>query len=597
MSFLKNRISGSLKLGRALQLMWASGPIWTMANLILLILQGTLPLSIMFLTKKVIDAITLQNQHDMHYVLILLAVTAAITLVLTVCRSIAKFVFIVQSQAITDFTHNLIHEKSTQIDLEYYDNSDYHDMLHRALEEAVFRPTRIANGLTQAGQNIISLFAVAGLLLMFNWKIALILFATAIPGLFVRVKYAEQVYKWHREVTEKRRHANYYDTVLTRDNFAKEIRVFGLKNVFSEKYKELCGKLRHAKLQLAVKHLPTECAAELGAIAALFGSYAYIAYKALAGAITVGSLVMYFQAFQRGLVSLQQTLAALSDLYEDNLFLSSLDEFLDLKPIVKESKRPKDVPHPIRSGIVFDHVSFAYPNADRNAIDDISFKINPGEIVALVGENGSGKSTLIKLLCRLYDPTNGSITIDNIDLHELSTVSLRKEIGVIFQDYAKYNVSARNNIWFGDVSVGLNQDSIVAAAHHSGADRVITKLKHGYDTILGKTFQDGEELSIGQWQKLALARAFLRNAQIIVLDEPTSAMDPNAEYDFFENFRCLAKGRSAIIISHRFSTVKMADKIYVMQRGSIIESGTHKELVERGKLYARLFEKQAHYYR
>ncbi|MCE5322038.1 ABC transporter ATP-binding protein/permease [bacterium] len=569
------------------------------ANLGLLIVQAILPLAILYMTKLVIDIVSSQasNSDKLHRILVFLGISAVIAVILAICRSISNLVFVAQSEALTYYTHRLIHEKSISVDLEYYDNPDYHDILHRALGEASYRPARIANGLTQAGQSIISVLAVAVLLLTFSWQIAFILFLAAIPGLLMKVKYARQLFKWHILATYALRQSHYYSEVLTKDIYTKEIRVFGLGETFSKIYRQVCDKLRHARLRLAINHIPSESAAELGTILALFGSYAFIAHKTIVGDIRLGSLFMLFQAFQRGQASLQQALTALSELYEDNLFLSSLDEFLKLPTLVKEPSKPVAVPRPMKSGVNFTDVAFIYPKSDKFALKEINLSIKPGEIIALVGENGSGKSTLVKLLCRLYDPTDGSIKIDGTDLREMSTAGLRQEIGVIFQDYARYNATAGENIWFGDVSKEPNKDKIVAAARQSGADIAIENLKDGYDTVLGKAFQDGEELSLGQWQKLALARAFLRDAQIIVLDEPTSAMDPNAEYEFFENFRQLAQGRSAVIISHRFSTVKMADYIYVMQRGRIIESGTHDQLISIGNVYASMFEKQAQYYK
>ncbi len=598
-SFARSRIADSLRLGRALRIMWLSGPKWMLANLGLLIVQGVLPLAILYMTKLVVDVISFQasGHYKLHRVLIYLGLSAAIAVILAICRSLSNLVLVAQSEAITYYTHSIIQEKSISIDLEYYDNPDYHDILHRALGEASYRPARIANGLTQAGQNLISVLAVAVLLLTFSWKIALVLFIAAIPGLLMKVKYARLLFEWHLRATHALRKSTYYSEVLTKDIYSKEIRVFGLGETFRKTYRDVCDKLRHARLRLAISHIPSESAAEMGTILALFGSFAYIAYKAIIGSIKLGSLFMLFQAFQRGQNSLQQALTALSELYEDNLFLSSLDEFLKLPALVKEPGKPLAMPRPIKSGVEFSDVAFIYPKSDRFALKDINLSIKPGEIIALVGENGSGKSTLVKLLCRLYDPTDGSIRADGIDVRDISTADLRQEIGVIFQDYARYNATAGENIWFGDVSKDMDLEKITAAARHSGADIAIESLKEKYNTILGKAFQDGEELSLGQWQKLALARAFLRDAQIIVLDEPTSAMDPNAEYEFFENFRRLAQGKSAIIISHRFSTVKMADCIYVMHRGRIIESGSHDQLMSLGNMYASMFEKQAQYYK
>jgi ATP-binding cassette subfamily B protein len=312
--------------------------------------------------------------------------------------------------------------------------------------------------------------------------------------------------------------------------------------------------------------------------------------------LRLGDLVLYYQALQRGQGNIKGLLNSLSGLYEDNLFLANLYEFLDIKPKLIDPPNPKPIPHPMKTGIEFKNVGFQYSTTTRKALKNINLTIKPGEVVALVGENGSGKTTLIKLLCRLYDPTQGRITIDGIDLSQFKTEELRRQISVIFQDYAKYHFTAQENIWLGNIDLPPQSDSIIKAAKRSGADDVITKLPKGYDTILGKLFDKGEELSIGQWQKVALARAFLRDSQLIVLDEPTSAMDPKAEYEVFEKFRQLIKNQSAILISHRLSTVKMADRIYVMDNGTIVEGGTHEELMKLSGTYAHLFEIQASQY-
>jgi ATP-binding cassette subfamily B protein len=306
---------------------------------------------------------------------------------------------------------------------------------------------------------------------------------------------------------------------------------------------------------------------------------------------------MYFAAFQRGQDFFRDTLGGMAGLYEDNLFLSDLKRFLELQPAVAEPESPRPFPRPIRRGITLDHVSFSYPGSSRRVLEDISLDIQPGEHVALVGENGSGKTTLVKLLCRLYDPTSGTIKVDDNHLHDFTTRELRREIGIIFQDFARYHLSVRDNIWFGNVGVPPDSAAIINAAIKTGADTVVGRLPDGYETMLGKEFEAGSELSLGEWQKVAIARAFLRETQIIVLDEPTASLDARSEAEVFEHFHELAHGRSAILISHRLSTVRMADRIFVLDRGRIVESGPHDELISKGGTYAQLFELQARHYR
>lgn len=306
---------------------------------------------------------------------------------------------------------------------------------------------------------------------------------------------------------------------------------------------------------------------------------------------------MYYQAFQRAQGYLQEVMGGLAGLYEDSMFLNHFYDFLDLKPQTAAPQRCVVVPRPMQSGIVLEHVSFQYPTAGDEVLHDINLTIRPGEIVALVGDNGAGKTTLAKLLCRFYDPMGGRITMDGVDFRDFNIEALRREITMIFQDYIHYQLTARENIWIGDVRMNHDDDRIRSAAQQSGADEIISRLPHGYETVLGNQFDGGVELSIGEWQKIALARAFLRDAQLIILDEPTSAISARVEHDIFQAFRTLLNGRSALLISHRFSTVRMADLIYVLDEGRIVESGSHEELIHLGGQYAHLYEIQAQHYR
>lgn len=410
----------------------------------------------------------------------------------------------------------------------------------------------------------------------------------------VRLKYAGKIYLWERKRTPTERLARYYNWMLSGDMHAKEIRLFNLGPLFMERFRGLRKMLRGEKVDLATKRARSEFISQVTAILAIFGTYLFIAYRTLTGKISIGDLVMYIQALQRGQVYLEALLTSLVGLYEENLFLSNLYEFLGLEKKMKRPLKPRLLPGNIESGITFNHVGFQYPPAgSRLALTDISLSIHPAQTVALVGENGAGKTTLIKLLCRLYDPTNGHITIDGTDLRNFDTVNLRRNISVIFQDFAHYQLTAMENIWFGNVETHPEQKKVIHAANRSGADKVISELKDGYQTVLGKWFGNGEEISIGEWQKIALARAYLRDAQIIILDEPTSALDAKAEYEFFTKFKEIFAGKIAILISHRFSTVKMADNIFVIENGKVIENGSHDELIHRNGKYEQMYMMQA----
>lgn len=599
---LRYKIQQSLRILPALRLVWNSSPRLTIALVALLVIQGLLPLLSLYLTKLIVDTIAASvNVADkgaaFNQVLLLLGFFVAITLVTNLCSSLTELVYAAQSQQLTDYMQNVLHAKSIEVDLEYYENSEYYDALQRAQKEAPSRPGQILHRLAWLCLSSISLVAMLGLLLSLHWGIGIILFVAAIPALAVRVRYSGIMYHWQRRKTAQERQAGYLSRILTTEQHAKEIRLFDLGSFFSEWYLRVRSQLYQENIAMTKRQSVANLGAQTTATTLVFAAYGFIIYQTMQGTIRFGDLVLYYQALQRGQNDLKSLLGGLSGLYEDNLFLANLYEFLDLKPKVVEPLHPKPFPIPMQHGIVFNHVSFQYANTKRQALEDINLTIRPGKVVALVGENGSGKTTLIKLLCRLYDPTFGSITIDGIDLRQFQIAALRSQISVIFQDYTKYHLTAKENIWMANINLSFAHDKIIAAARCSGADDVIRKLPQGYDTILGKLFEQGEELSIGQWQKIALARAFLRDSQLIVLDEPTSALDPKAEEEVFQNFRQLIKNQAAILISHRLSTVKMADCIYVMANGSIMESGTHEELINLGGSYADLFETQAQHYK
>lgn len=599
---LKHKIRQTLRLGLALKLVWQSSPVWTTTRLALLIAQSILPLLSLYLMKVIVDAITTgiaatDKGTTFKQIALLIALTGIVALVNNLCSSITELVNTAQTQLVTDYMYGIVHAKAIEVDLEFYEDSQYQDTLQRAQREAYFRPSRILNSLLQVGQNGISLIGIAGLLFWFNWTLAAVLFIATVPGVFVRLKYAGEMYRWQRQRTSTERKALYLHLILTHSLYAKEIRLFNLGILFSRRFRKLRQQLYRESLHIATKRSIRSLVTQVSATLAVYGSYVFIAYQTLQGTFTVGTLVMYYQAFQRGQDALKGVLNSLAGLYEDNLFLFNLQEFLDLKPKVIEPSHPQPIPQLRQKGIQFHHVSFQYPSSNRKGLEDISLTIQPGEVVALVGENGAGKTTLIKLLCRLYDPTAGMITFEGIDLRDFSPTDIRRQISIVFQDYAKYHLTAQENIWLGNIDLPLNDKPIEEAARKAGADDVIKSLPKGYETLLGNWFEEGEELSIGQWQKIALARAFLRDAQLIVLDEPTSALDPKAEAEVFKKFRQLLHNQSAILISHRLSTIKMADQIYLLDKGRIIENGTHNELMQLGGKYAHLFETQAQHYR
>jgi len=601
-SLLKTKVGFRLHLFWALRLVWQSSPGWTLARIVILTVQGVIPLFTLYFTKLVVDTLAANGSTPdkgviFHQVTIYLGLAGIVILVDALCNSLVELINTAQSQRITDYIQDILHAKSIEVDLECYENPQYQDILKRAEQEAPYRPSKILDHLANFCKNSISLLVITGFLLSLNWWITGILFVSTIPPLLVRLKFAKILYHWERQRTPLDRHSWYFSWILTRAGSAQEVRLFDIGNLFSQWFRRLREEMYKERLTIAIQRFVSSLRVQASSEILIFAVYVFIVYQSIQGILSLGDVVLFFQAFKGGKSSFEALMTSLAGLYEDNLFLSHLYDFLELKQKITDPSNPLPFPSPIQSCIVFSHVSFQYTGTTRQALKDISITIKPGEIIALVGENGSGKTTLIKLLCRLYDPTEGSITIDGIDIRQFKINDLRWEISVVFQDYGKYQLTAKENIRLGNIHISPDDERIMTAARLSDADNFISVLPRLYNTFLGNFFEHGEELSIGQWQKIALARAFLRDSQLIVLDEPTSALDPKAEYEVFQRFRQLLKDQAAILISHRLSTVRMADRIYVLEKGRIVESGTHEELMRLSGTYAHLFELQAQHYR
>jgi ATP-binding cassette, subfamily B, bacterial len=592
-----DRVSGIANVQLGISLVWQSARYWTIVGMGLTVVQGLMPLAVLYLTKLTVDAVTtsIQASHKdaaFLHVLGLLCVTGGAMLVTAVCISAANIIREHQSQQVTDHVTEVIHQHSSALDLAYYEDARYHDTLYRAQREAASRPNSIVQSLTQLFQNLVSLIALAGFLLFLEWWIAVVLFVAAVPAMMVRIHHSKRLFAWHSKRTTTERTAAEFHEMLTSAGHAKEVRLFGLGEVFRKRYRDVRRLLRRERLGLLKSRAVYDLIAQAGTMLSVFALLVFIVWLTIRGTMTMGDMVMYYQAFQRAQGILQQIMGGLASLYEDSLFLSNLSAFLDMKPRVAEPVHPVAVPRPMRDGIVMENVCFQYPSRRKTILKGICLTIRAGETVALLGDNGSGKTTLAKLLCRFYDPTSGRITLDGVDLRHYGLQALRKEVTMIFQDYIHYALTARENIWVGDVGLSLEDDAVIRAAKWAGADQLIRKLPKGYDTILGNRFEKGIELSHGEWQKIALARAFLRDAQLIILDEPTSSMSVQAEYEVFQTTRELLGGRSALLISHRFSTVKMADRICLLADGMIAEQGTHDELMRLGGHYAGLYDLQ-----
>jgi len=598
----RQRIQAAFRLGRALRLVWQTAPRWTLVNVALVVVQGGLPLAALYVMKRILDAVSATvaapgRPELVDGVFLWIVIAGGVALLTALTRLLGEYANEAQSLQVTDAVAEILHAQSIAVDLAYYEDPSYYDTLHRAQGEAPYRPSRIVNSLIQIAQNGLALAGIAGWLISLNWLLAVALFIGVLPGAVARLVYSRRLFGLQQAQTEQERRAWYYHTVMTEVRHAKELRIFDLGALFQSRYQDLRRAIRSGTLTLVRYRVVADLFAQIVTIAALFGSLAWIALQTIRGAVTLGDLAVYYIGFQTGLNLLQTVLRALAGLYEDNLFLTNLYRFLDLVPNVAAPHQPKAVPQPMTRGISFHDVAFRYPSHASDTLEHIDVTVAPGEVVALVGENGSGKTTLIKLLCRLYDPTRGAITVDGIDLRDFDPLRWRREISVAFQDYAHYALTATENIWLGDVKTPPDPARIAEAGRRSGVDSVVGRLPLGYDTLLGRWFREGQELSEGEWQRIAMARAFWRDARLLILDEPSSSLDPLAEAELLRQFRELLGGRSAIIISHRFSTVQMADCIYVVDRGRIVEKGRHAALLEKNGHYARLYRAQAQHYR
>ncbi|MCB9726926.1 MAG: ABC transporter ATP-binding protein [Deltaproteobacteria bacterium] len=585
---------------RALALVWSTSRRLTVALASLTVVAGLLPAAIAWVGKLIVDGVVAASRSgtdaDLHAALAAIALEAGLVVVLaaaqrglSVCQSLLR--------ALLGHRVNvIILEKALTLSLEQFEDSEFYDRLTRARREASSRPLSLVNRTFALAQNGLSLISYGGLLLGFSGWIVLALALAALPAFIVEARYSGEAFRLFSWRAPETREQAYLETLVAREDYAKEVKLFDLGPLFLGRYRSIFDKLYGEDKSLTLRRGIWGFALGLVSTAAFYGAYGWIAWAAVAGTITLGGMTMYVMVFKQGQSAFAAMLSSIGGMYEDNLYLSNLYSFLE-QPTPASAGRATAGPDPA-DGLRFEDVTFTYPGADRPAVTNVSFHLPPGGKLALVGENGSGKTTLIKLLTRLYQPDSGRVVLDGLDLREWDAGALLGRIGVIFQDFVRYQLTVGENIGVGEVGALAERGRWEDAADKGLARPVIDALPEGFDTQLGRWFKNGRELSMGQWQKIALSRAFMREgADILILDEPTAAVDAAAEAQIFERFRALTADQMAILISHRFSTVRMADQIIVMEGGRIVEQGTHESLMALDARYARLFSLQAQGYR
>ena len=597
-------------LPRLLRLVWETHRGFTAAMIALRIVRAFVPIASLWVGKLIIDAVVAASTGGgetgplWRYVGLELAIVLGGELL---ARS-SSLVESLLGDLFSNHTSVRLMRHAATLDLAQFEDPEFYDHLERARQQTTGRLSLLAQLLGMA-QDSLTLLTLGGALVAHNAWLLLLLVVTIIPSFIGETHFASLGYSLLFRRTPERRQLDYLRYVGASDRTAKEVQMFGLAHWLTERYRALADRYYAENRALSIRKSVVSGLLSIVATLGYYGAYVVILLRAVSGAITLGTLTFLAASFMRSRDLIQRLLLGASDIYAQSLYLRNLFEFFELQPTISSRPGAPPVPQPIRDGFVFEDVGFRYPGSERWAVRHVSFTIRPGERIALVGENGAGKTTITKLIARLYDPTEGRILLDGRDLREYELASVRQAIGVIFQDFVRYDMRFDENVGVGEISVarpyleeaaagnGAPPEPIAVASERSLASSLLPRFPAGYRQMLGRRFGEGVDLSGGEWQKVALARAYMREAQLLILDEPTAALDARAEYEVFLRFAELMRGRMAVVISHRFSTVRMADRILVLGGGRVVEDGTHEELVAAGGLYAELFEMQAAGYR
>jgi ATP-binding cassette subfamily B protein len=589
-----SKIIQNLNFSKTVRLIWSITPQLTLLTLLLIVIENTFFLVSAFAFKKLVNSISLIAVHNaatstlvMHYFIIDLV--AVLLLVLT--GSFSSYITELQGARVNEHVDDKIHGYAIELDLAFYESPDYFDTLKRAKDAGSDRPIGIVTTFLSIVKNIAMLITLGYIITMVNWGLVPLLILCLVPAFIVRLRLARQLHAKRLKQTPLERQTAYISSLIVGDTLAKEIRGFGLGNYFKNKYLTIRLELLDERMKIVKRGAINGAITNSIATVSFFICIGYVCYNAVLGKINVGDITLFLVLFPQLFNVLQSISSGMSSLYQDNIFLTHLFKLFDLKPSLAEPSEPASVPATEGLTLNIKNMSFTYPHAEIPALTNVSLSIPPGKLIAIVGLNGAGKTTLIKMLCRLYDPTAGNIELGDTDIRNFKSTDYRKTISTVFQDFGKYNVSAADNIRFGDIDGEPNEKAIAKAAAASGADAYIDKFPDKYDTIMGRLFENGREISIGQWQKLAIARAIYSPSKFIILDEATSALDAKSEKELFETLRDNIGNKGALVISHRLSAVQHADYIYVMADGQVKQSGTHNQLIEMDGEYANLFKK------
>ena len=588
---------------RAIGLVWSTHKRLTIVLALLTLIAGILPAAVAFVGKLIVDAVVsaiavYQGTEELVFAQVLIFVILEGLLVAAVagaqrgidfCQSLLR---VLLSQKV----NILIVEKALTLELSQFEDSEFYDKLNRARRQASSRPLSLVNRTFGLAQNSISLASFAGLLVQYSPWAVLVLVAAGLPAFLAETRFSGERFRVFHWRSVERRILNYLEIVLTREDHVKEVQLFRLGPELLRRYRDIFKQLYDEERRLTIRRDVWGFGLGLLGNIAFYGTYGWIAVSTIVGQITLGQMTMYLLVFKQGQSAVSAMLSAIGGMYEDNLYLSNLFAYLE-QPVAAWEGEAEDGPI-VGDGLRFEHVSFTYPGAEKPAVQDVTLHIEPGKSLAIVGLNGSGKTTLIKLLAGLYQPDSGEIRYQGLELSKWKPDAIRRRIGVIFQDFIRYQLRVGENIGVGDVDMLDHKERWEEAARKGKAADFVDTLPHGYETQLGRWFHDGQELSNGQWQRIALSRVFMRNdAEILVLDEPTASMDAETETEIFDHFRSLTEDKIVVLISHRFSTVRRANTIAVLNKGRVIEKGSHEELMTLNGEYARLFELQAKGYR